>query len=555
MSSSLSGSMSRKSTAASTTPAQAEATINENKYLQQPEQGLQLFAQLIANTGNETKQQTETNKVISQIKQTIEVDFLNLAKRDNNTQCATTYVKLQQLIQQLGEIAAFPHLEKYYTIAVGGSFSAGKSRFLNSVLGCPSLLPTDTTPTTSIPTYISQGNKNTIKALNFYRKKTAIDEQALKAICHAFYEKFAVTFSHLLQLISVERQDFIYPSLVFLDTPGYSKADNIGESAGNQTDANIAKEHLSRADYLIWLVDQQNGTIPQQDIEFINALSLDQPVLVVISKADKKIASEIEKIVAATKSSLERAGINYLDVIAYSARKNEEYSASKNVLTSLMQQISQGKTGSTVLWQLNEIFNHYIHSYQSEQQSLKLTNGTLNELVFDETLPNDKKSHLSNLQQKTKDALTSLKEQQHTAEKIHQELSEQIKKLCQLVNVTISNKPNAVDLKSLRKKQQSKNTNKETAPQQYSFNALIQGDEKQLANHADLTAINGKVSKVSAVGVWVDINNDFDILIMKQRIKEQLGDINISQHFILGKAVSVQFVDNKNVKVKVELAL
>ena len=191
-----------------------------NQYLYESEKGLSLCAQLIANGDSNTP----VARLLAEIKHTIEHDFLQLAKQDDNTTGAYTYAQLLLLEKQLNEIA-------------GGSFSAGKSRFLNSVLGCPSLLPTDTTPTTSIPTYLSLGEQNAISALNFYRKKTAIDEEALKAICHAFNERFGVTFSHLLQLISVEREDFKYPNLVFLDTPGYSKADDIINTQNN-TDEN-----------------------------------------------------------------------------------------------------------------------------------------------------------------------------------------------------------------------------------------------------------------------------------------------------------------------------
>ncbi|WP_219583916.1 hypothetical protein, partial [Vibrio parahaemolyticus] len=87
--------------------------------------------------------------------------------------------------------------------------------------GCPSLLPVDTTPTTSIPTFLFKGVSNSIDALNFFGKKTEIDEHAVKAICHAFNKKYRVTFSHILQMIAVEREVFHYGNLIFLDTPGY----------------------------------------------------------------------------------------------------------------------------------------------------------------------------------------------------------------------------------------------------------------------------------------------------------------------------------------------
>jgi GTPase Era involved in 16S rRNA processing len=516
---------------------------------------------------------TFLSQTLAQIKHLIEQEFLALAKTDDNSLSATAYVQLQQLLQQLSELAAFPHLEKYYTIAVGGSFSAGKSRFLNSVLGCPSLLPTDTTPTTSIPTYISQGNINSISALNFYRKKTTIDEEALKAICHAFNDKFSVTFSHLLQLISVERESFKYPNLVFLDTPGYSKADNVvvqgtvqsavkanenntnnpTNNAKQCSDENIAREHLTRADYLIWLVDQQNGTVPQHDIEFIKGLALNQPVLVVISKADKKTPSEIDKIIAAAKTSLDRADIVYLDVIAYSAKKSEEYSPTQKILTNLLTQISQGKSGSTVLWQLNTLFSNYINCYKTKHHELSLTNATLNELAFDEGISDENKTHFNDIKKKTKEELAALTRQQKLAEKIHLQLSEQIEFLCAQVGVKTTLKPSVVALKSLHKKQ-SDSKSKSNNSQSYSFRALIDGDSSQLANVADLSTLNGVIVKIVPNGVKINIDVPFDIFILKPRIEEQLGkDIQLDKTFNVGQQVNVQFIDKKSATITIEL--
>ncbi len=307
----------------------------ENPYLADAEKGLSLCAALISNA----ERVDESAKYQDEIQHIIETDFLNHAQHDDNTTGAKTYADLLKWQEHLAEAICFPQLEQSYTVAVGGSFSAGKTRFLTSVLGCPSLLPTDTTPTTSIPTYLFQGTENSIDALNFYGKKTPIDEDALKAICHAFNVRYGVTFSHLLQLIAVQRENFTYPNLIFLDTPGYSKADNVSDTRQN-TDENIAREHLRSADYLIWLVDQQNGTVPKPDIDFIQSLDLRQPVLIVISKADKRPENLIREVIATAKADLARAEVDFLDVIAYSAQNNTEISDSGTVLTNFLNNIN-----------------------------------------------------------------------------------------------------------------------------------------------------------------------------------------------------------------------
>ena len=181
-----------------TTQTEEITAAGGNPYLDNPLTGLQLCSQLISQGSTREPWQDQ----LDQINKLIDTDLLKLVEENSLVAGAGFYNRMQQLKERLTEIASFPLLERCYTVAIGGAFSAGKSRFLNTVLGCPSLLPTDTTPTTSIPTYISQGQQNTITALNRYGKKTEIDEDALGAICHAFSDRFGVTFSHILQLVS-----------------------------------------------------------------------------------------------------------------------------------------------------------------------------------------------------------------------------------------------------------------------------------------------------------------------------------------------------------------
>ena len=52
----------------------------------------------------------------------------------------------------------------------------------------------------------------------------------------------------------------------FLDTPGYSKAD---AEHHHHSDEKLAINQLSKADYLIWLVNAKNGTIRDEDLQFL----------------------------------------------------------------------------------------------------------------------------------------------------------------------------------------------------------------------------------------------------------------------------------------------
>ncbi|WP_028765328.1 dynamin family protein [Shewanella colwelliana] len=521
---------------------QTGSALGENRYLSRPEDGLGLCAELIASGDTHT----QTEQLLGQFSRVISERFLPHSKQADNMLAVDTYEQLLGLAKKLAEIVSFPHLESYHTIAVGGSFSAGKSRFLNSVLGCDSLLPTDTTPTTSIPTYITRGAEDAIHALNFYHKKTRIDQDGLKAICHSFSQKFGVTFSHLLQLISVERCEFRYPELVFLDTPGYSKADDIHDAARN-TDENIARAHLGRADYLIWLVDQQNGTIPRHDIEFLQSLELSQPVLVVISKADKKPPAQIEAIIAAARQDLDQAEIAYHQVIGYSAQQHKEYSPTRQVLTDFLERVSQGKAGTAVLWQLNELFKPYVNGFDSRLHTLNLTSKTIKELVYEEQLDDTKKVHLQDLRQKNTQQVSACSQYKQEAIQINQVLAELIEQICQALSLKICRQPSPVAIARMQQKS-------DQVLVEYRFEALLKGDQTQLAKFADLTDVAGKISRVSAVGAFIDIGLDFEILITKNKLTQALGAGPLGELIVPQQPARVQILDNKKAVVRLELA-
>jgi len=516
--------------------------LNENPYLSDPNMGLELCSSLISKADGFS----DVHLLQADIKSVIEHDFLIHTDKDDNTTGAKAYAQLLSWLEQLSEAVSFPQLQQSYTVAVGGSFSAGKTRFLNTVLGCPSLLPTDTTPTTSIPTFLFKGTQDSIDALNFYGKKTAINEEALKAICHAFNTKYNVTFSHILQLIAVERAEFKYPNLIFLDTPGYSKTDNIANSEQN-TDENIARAHLRTADYLIWLVDNQNGTVPQPDIEFLKSLELQQPVLVVMSKADKKPESEINKIIKVAKTDLDNAEIDYLDVIGYSAETDIEISKNRSTLTNFLCKINEGSEGSTLQWQLNKIFNDYINHYDSKQQSLKLTYAAFNELIFDEEISSNNKKQLTAIHKRTKTQIDSLFNQKKETESILAELNSLLADICKRINVNLSNRPSAIQFNSIRKKQSVSNK-----AELCTFDAIMQGDLSVLSNQANLNELVGRVVKISALGVTVslDLAKGIEILVMKSVIMKNTQIVAYSDIYI-DQMASIQIINNKKATVTI----
>ncbi len=450
----------------------------ENKYLTDKEEGLKLITKLIsANTEN-----NQIDSLLSELGIMINEEFLALTEKDKCPGSAETYSKLQKSFQDLEDIVNFPELENKFTIAVGGQFSAGKSKFLNSLFNTKKLLPTDTSATTSIPTYILSGKNDSVFALNNFQSKSIIDDDALHSISHAFKEKYNLSFSHILKLIIVERKDFKWKNVSFLDTPGYSKADSVKSRADN-TDENIAREHLRVADYLIWLIDIQNGTIPQEDIQFIQTLQFDEPILFVINKADKKTHKQLNNIINVTKKDLQKNGIKFHDVIGYSSMKNIEYPKSKKVLIPFIKMINQKKAGTVIIKRFEAIFEDYLNFHKSEAEFLRVNRKITNDAVLDaynEEKDVDKFKHLTRKQQKDIKAITN---SEKDFAKLHLKIEALIKKIFSELNIKIADGYFA--------KKRSRNSK---AVNTYKFDAMVQiNDETQLVALNDFKRIEGEI--------------------------------------------------------------
>ncbi|MFV3290284.1 dynamin family protein [Pseudomonas sp. NY11955] len=295
--------------------AEAAAT---NPYLADSALGLQLIARLIAQPHH--KHPSQQLQQLDQLHQLIHQRFVDLVARDAYPAQAQAYRELIALEQSLEDLVAFPDLANKTVIGIGGSFSAGKSRFLNSLL-CVDLLPESLEPTTAIPSYIVRGEREKITALNAFTQEVALDRRALQAITHAFQQRYqktadiAVGFAHILRLLMIQLPG-LWQRLAFLDTPGYSKAD--GHNDVN-SDAQVARRQLAEADHVVWLLSAKNGSIRHNDIEFLCSLKHSKPIFFVVTQADLVPRLRIQAILNSTAQALDRAGIARAGLMAWAA--------------------------------------------------------------------------------------------------------------------------------------------------------------------------------------------------------------------------------------------
>ena len=299
-----------------------ESGIVENQYIIDPSSGLNLICEILPKNMQKKTDKID-NMLDKQLVRTISyiedanIDLLGLEKR------------LQKLSDQIVEYKKIKLLTNKTVVGVGGRFSAGKSAFINSLLnnsGDEIVLPENQNPTTSIPTYILSGEENKIQAYLKDDRILLLKAEASAVLTHEFYEKYKIGFSRFIRNLVVYRNDFpenFSEKIVLLDTPGYNKSDIDATDA--LSDEYLSSKQLKAIDRLIWLVDIDNGTIQDKDLQFINKLVTDKPILFIFNKADLKTDEEIKKVLSTSKKIIADNHINAFGITAYSSRDKKEY--------------------------------------------------------------------------------------------------------------------------------------------------------------------------------------------------------------------------------------
>ena len=296
----------------------------DNKILSNKENALKLISKVLEIKKGRYYQLSR----IDRLDNMIDDAFLSSLKKIQMANEAQIQIELAKLSDKLMEQKKYTILRNKATIGIGGKFSAGKSKFINSLLKSgEEFLPEDQNPTTSIPTYMIYGENEEIKAFTRDDNEVLLSIEEMQALTHKFFKEYHIGFSSFIDSLVIVNPDLPYKELAFLDTPGYSKADEIGKGRTQRelSDKNRAYEQLRSVDYLIWLVDIENGTLVTTDIDFILKVGVRTPILIVANKSDKKSENEIASILDEIKNSAIGADINLYDVTAYSSRNGQEW--------------------------------------------------------------------------------------------------------------------------------------------------------------------------------------------------------------------------------------
>ncbi|WP_010169122.1 dynamin family protein [Candidatus Epulonipiscium viviparus] len=319
--------------------------------------------------GNIIERPEKNNLDFADIEELILVQLPAIAKKLAPPDFYSMFNDFKLEFEKFRDFILYKELIGKNVVGVGGGFSSGKSSFLNA-LNAEKALPEDIDPSTSVPTYVINAEKYKVSVINIFRAKVEILPKEIKKIAHGFGEidrdgisiMPATSLSHIVKSVLLESPRQRYKNLAFLDTPGYSKPEIYGSCA--QTDEDIARGNLNSSNFILWFVPAETGTITLADVKFINSLRKDIPKVIVVSKADKKSATDLKNICDNVRKVITSKGIEVLDVLTYSREDNTGYDS--NRLRGHLESWNDEEYKSTFAENFKTLFIRCHEFYESE---------------------------------------------------------------------------------------------------------------------------------------------------------------------------------------------
>ncbi|GAA8249368.1 acyl carrier protein [Helicobacter pylori] len=274
------------------------------------------------------------NEGLEEYQSVLDNEFLEFASGvDSLKEKEIALLMLQEIKKELQLVASYPSLFQKTMVAVGGGFSAGKSTFLNQLLGLKLKLPEHIDPTTAIPTYCLKGKREVL--MGFSQNGGMVELPHLK-FDHQFLESLGFNLKEIMPFMLLSAPSAPFEFLCFIDTPGYNPA-NQGYTGG---DEQASKESLKHAQYILWLISCERGGIESDDLDYLQELYEEEgkQVFIVLSRADRRTKKQLEEVAIQIKETLEDRGIEFLGIGAYSATRYQEikeFSEKSRVFDSL----------------------------------------------------------------------------------------------------------------------------------------------------------------------------------------------------------------------------
>ncbi|MBH0286206.1 dynamin-like GTPase family protein [Helicobacter pylori] len=326
-----------------------------------------------------------SNEGLGEYQSVLDNEFLEFASGvDSLKEKEIALLTLQEIQKELQLVASYPSLFQKTIVAVGGGFSAGKSTFLNNLLGLKLKLPEDMNPTTAIPTYCLKGKREVLMG---FSQNGGMVELPHLTFNHKFLDSLGFNLKEIMPFMLLSAPSVPFEFLCFIDTPGYNPS-NQGYTGG---DKEASKESLKHAKHILWLISCENGELHKDDLEFLQELYEEgKQVFIVLSRADRRAKSQLEEVAKKIKETLKDHGIEFLGICAYSATRYQEYkefSEKSHVFDSLekflMKLNQRSEKQNEILGYLYEVHGMYERAIKQDANRFKRYQKALHSVKLD----------------------------------------------------------------------------------------------------------------------------------------------------------------------------
>ncbi|EJC49234.1 dynamin family protein [Helicobacter pylori] len=327
-----------------------------------------------------------SNEGLEEYQSVLDNEFLEFASGvDSLKEKEIALLTLQGIQKELQLVASYPSLFQKTIVAVGGGFSAGKSTFLNNLLGLKLKLPEDMNPTTAIPTYCLKGKREVLMG---FSQNGGMVELPNLAFDHQFLKSLGFNLKEIMPFMLLSAPSVPFEFLCFIDTPGFNPA-NQGFTGG---DKEASKESLKHAKHILWLVSCERGGIESDDLEFLQELYEEEgkQVFIVLSRADRRTKSQLEEVAKKIRETLKDHGIEFLGICAYSATRYQEYkefsekSKVFNSLEKFLKKLNQrSEKQNEILGALYEVHGMYERAIKQDASRFKRYQKALHSVKLD----------------------------------------------------------------------------------------------------------------------------------------------------------------------------
>ncbi len=326
------------------------------------------------------------NEGLEEYQSVLDNEFLEFASGvDSLKEKEIALLMLQEIKKELQLVASYPSLFQKTMVAVGGWFSAGKSTFLNNLLGLKLKLPEHMNPTTAIPTYCLKGKKEVLMG---FSQNGGMVELPNLAFDHQFLESLGFNLKEIMPFMLLSAPSVPFEFLCFIDTPGFNPG-NQGYTGG---DKEASKESLKHAKHILWLISCERGELHKDDLEFLQELYEEEgkQVFIVLSRADRRTKSQLEVVAKQIKETLKDHGIEFLGICTYSATRYQEYkefsekSKVFNSFEKFLKKLNQrSKKQNEILESLYEVHGMYEKAIKQDASRFKRYQKALHSVKLD----------------------------------------------------------------------------------------------------------------------------------------------------------------------------